>query len=259
VAHRVEPIPVAGRGLKVLLLGSCTHLLLELSLDRPRLAREELDHALDDLAVILLRDVADARGQAAFDVVVEARDPRMPARLRPFAGPVREDAVEDVEGLAHLLRVRVRPEVDDPAAMSLAGEHDARVVVLHGHRDVRIGLVVAQADVERRPVAADEVLLEMEGLRLVRGDDHLDPLDPLREVLEPRPRVTPTEVRAHARAQGLRLSHVEDGVLRPAEEVHARLRRDALQLRLDALRAAFCSGGHACSSLAWGIRPPGRR
>jgi hypothetical protein len=55
--------------------------------------------------------------------------------------------------------------------MPLAREHDARVVVLYGHRDVRIGLVIAQADVERRPVTADEVLLEMEGLGLVRGDD----------------------------------------------------------------------------------------
>ena len=209
--------------------------------------------------VVLLRDVADARRQAAVDVVVEARDAGMAPRLRAFAGPVREDAVEDVEGLAHLLRVRVRAEVDDPAAMPLAREHDARVVVLHGHGDVRIGLVVAQADVERRPVPADEVLLEMEGLGLVRGHDHLDALDPLGEVLQARPRVAAAKVRAHTRSQGLRLSHVENGVLRAAEEVYARLRRDALQLRFDALCAAFCGGAHACSSLAAGIRAPGCR
>jgi hypothetical protein len=107
-------------------------------------------------------------------VEVEARDPGVAARLRPLAGAVLEDAVEHVERLAHLLRVRVRAEVDDPAPVPLAREHDARVVVLDRDRDVRKRLVVAQADVERRAVPLDEVLLDVEGLRLVAGDDHLD-------------------------------------------------------------------------------------
>ena len=99
--------------------------------------------------------------------------------LRPLAGPVREDAVEDVERLANLLRVRVRAEVDDAAAMPLAREHDPRVLVLDGDGDVRERLVVAEPDVERRPVALDEVLLEMERLDLGIGDDHLEVGDPL--------------------------------------------------------------------------------
>ena len=86
--------------------------------------------------------------------------------LRPLAGPELEDAVEHVERLAHLLRVRVRAEVDDPAPVPLAREHHARVLVLDGDRDVRERLVVAQPDVERRPVALDEVLLEVERLDL---------------------------------------------------------------------------------------------
>ena len=101
-------------------------------------------------AVVLLRHVADAGRQAALDVVVEARDPAVAAGLRALARPVGEDAVQDVERLAHLLRVRVRAEVDDAAPVPLAREHDARVLVLHGHRDVRERLVVAQPDVERR-------------------------------------------------------------------------------------------------------------
>ena len=96
----------------------------------------------------------------------------MPLRrpgLRPFARPVAEDAVQHVERLAHLLRVRVRPEVDDAAAVPLAREHDARVVVLDGDGDVRERLVVAQPHVERRPVALDEVLLEVQRLDLASG------------------------------------------------------------------------------------------
>ena len=116
--HREEPVAVARRLLEALLLGRALHLLLELAHDRPRVAGEELDHAVDHLAVVLLGHVPDARGQAALDVVIEARNPRVAARLRPLAGPVREDAVEDVERLAHLLRVRVRAEVDDAAPVA---------------------------------------------------------------------------------------------------------------------------------------------
>ena len=152
VAHGEEAVAHPRSLLEVLPLGRCLHPLLELALDRPRLAGEELDDAVDDLSVVLLRDVVDAGRQAAVDVVVEARDARVAARLRPLTRAEAEDAVEDVEGLAHLLRVRVRAEVDDSATVALAREHDAREVVLHRDRDVRVRLVVAQADVEWRPV-----------------------------------------------------------------------------------------------------------
>ena len=125
-------------------------------------------------AVVLLRDVADARREAAIDVVVEARNPAVPARLRPLARAVAEDAVEDVERLAHLLRVRVRAEVPDSRPVPLAGEHHARVLVLDRDGDVRERLVVAQPHVEGRPVTLDEVLLEMERLHLAARHDHLD-------------------------------------------------------------------------------------
>src|SRR4029077_8186490 len=132
----------------------------ELALDRPAAALEELDHAVDQLAVALLGDVPDARGEAASDVVVEARDAAAPPRLRALAGPVREDAVQDVERLAHLRCARVRPEVADTLAVPLAGERHARVPVTERDGDVGVALVVAEPDVERGPVPLDQVLLE---------------------------------------------------------------------------------------------------
>ena len=227
VADGDEPVAVARGLLELLPLGGVVHLLLELAQHGPRLAGEELDHALDDLAVVLLRDVPDAGRQAALDVVVEARDPRVAPRLRPLARPVREDAVQDVERLPHLLRGGVRAEVDDPAPVPLPREHDPRVLVLHRDGDVRVRLVVPQAHVERRPVALDQVLLEVERLHLGRRDDHLDLLHALDQPVEPEPGVAAAEVRAHARAQRLRLPDVEHGALGVAEEVDARLRRDA--------------------------------
>src|SRR5205823_5213921 len=103
---RAQPVPVARRVLEALLRRRLAHLLLEPPADRAIVARQELDHLVDDLAVLLLRDVADAGGVAALDVVVEARDAAVAARLGPLAWPVTEDPVQDVEGLAHLLRIR---------------------------------------------------------------------------------------------------------------------------------------------------------
>ena len=155
----------------------------------------------------------------------------MAAGLRPLARPELEDAVEHVERLAHLLRVRVRPEVDVPATVPLAREHDARILVLDRHRDVRERLVVPQADVERGPVALDEVLLEVERLRLALRDDHLDARDARDEVADARAGVAAAvEVAAHAGPERLRLADVEDLVARVAKEVDARALRQLAEL-----------------------------
>ena len=82
-----EPVAVARGILEALLGRRLLHPPLELALDRFHVAREELDHTVDDAAVVLLRHVADARREAAVDVEVEARDAAVPARLRPLARP----------------------------------------------------------------------------------------------------------------------------------------------------------------------------
>ena len=171
--------------------------------------------------------------------------------LRPLAGAELEDAVEHVERLAHLLRVRVRAEVEDAAAVPLAREHHARVVVLDRDRDVRERLVVAQPHVERRPVPLDEVLLEVERLDLGAGDDHLEVGDPRDEVGDRRAGVAAAglEVRADARPQRLRLADVEDLAPLVAEEVDARLRRKRLQLARNVCHDSYLSP--LCSGL-WG-------
>src|SRR4030095_5793137 len=79
VLYRAQPVAVASRVLEALLGSRVEHLLLELALDRLHVAGEELDDAVDDRAVVLFRDVADAGREATVDVVVEARDARVPS------------------------------------------------------------------------------------------------------------------------------------------------------------------------------------
>ena len=202
VLDREQPVAVARRLLEPLVRGRLAHLPLELALGSAASSpeRNSITPSITS-PVVLLRDVADARREAALDVVVEARDAAVAPGLRPLARPVPEDAVEHVERLAHLLRVRVRAEVDDAAAVPLAREHHARVVVLDRDGDVRERLVVAQPDVERRPVALDEVLLEVQRLDLGAGDDHLDVGD-ARDELRDRARLSPRPAWKYWRTRG---------------------------------------------------------
>ncbi len=154
----------------------------------------------------------------------------MPPRPWPFARAKAKHAVQHVERLSHLLRVRVGPEVDDPAAVALTREHDPRILVRKGHRDVRERLVVAKPNVERRAVALDQVLLQMERFGLVPGDDHLDVRDASRKLRRSHPPVSTLEVAADARSKRFRLADVQHLAGLVAEEVDARPARERLEL-----------------------------
>jgi len=198
---REEPVPVAGRLLEALTGSRLPHPLLELALDRRSVPGEKCDDAVDDAAVVLRRDRCDARGKAAVDVVVEARDPGVAPGSRALAGAEPEHSVQDVERLPHLLRVCIRTEVDRAAAVAFPREHHAGVLVLDGDGDVRKRLVVAEPDVERRPMTLDEVLLKVQRLGLRSGHDHLDVGDAVDELCRPRARITPLEVAPDSRAE----------------------------------------------------------
>ena len=164
--------------------GGLLHLLLEPPEDRLVVARQEVREGLDLRAVGLLGDAGDlrhARPGAAPDVVVQAG----PAARAPLveegvgAGADREHAGERVERLADRVGVSVGAEVADALALRPAHHLRARPRLPHRQRQVRIGLVVAVADVEPGPVRLDQVVLEHQGVDLGRGQDPLDALRPL--------------------------------------------------------------------------------
>ena len=98
-------------------------------------------------------------------------------------------------------------------------------------RDVGIGLVVAQPDVERRPVALDQVLLQQQRLVLAAGAEELDLLDPLDQLgrLDRGVGLAP-EVRLHPLSQRLGLAHVQHLAVAAVEQVHAGAVGQRLQL-----------------------------
>ena len=85
LAHARELVADAGRELELELVGGVAHPLLEPLDDRVVLAVEEVEELLDELHVLVVVDVADARRRALLDVRVEARpaEPVVAVELRP--------------------------------------------------------------------------------------------------------------------------------------------------------------------------------
>ena len=121
-----------------------------------------------------------------------------------------------------------------------------------------IGLVVPEPDVERRPMPLDQVLLEVERLAGRLREDDLDALHPLDHPVEPESRVAAAEIRPDAGPERRRLPYVENTVLRIAKEVHARFRREALELRFDAVSAGVAGGRRHAISVPAPERRTGR-
>ncbi len=231
--HGLQPVALDRRLLELLRLGGGAHALLDVALDGAEAARQEVDHAVHGLAVLLARDLADARRPTALDVVIQARAAAAPARLGARAGARHEDLREHLERSAHPLGVGVGPEVQAPRPVTLAREIDAGEVLVERDRDERVGLVVAQADVETRPVLLDEGLLGEQRLGLARHHDALDVLDEVDHlgvalrVLGARRR----EVRRDPLPHGLCLADIDDGPGAVAEEVDPRLVGEGTALR----------------------------
>ncbi len=115
---------------------------------------------------------------------------------------------EHVERRAHPLGVAERAEVGPVAAVALAGEVHPREILVERDRDVRVGLVVAQADVEARLVLLDEVLLGQQRLGLGVDDERLDLVDHRHQVAAgPRARIG--EMRGDPLADRDRLADVD--------------------------------------------------
>ncbi len=243
--HRTEVVAQPRRALEVERLGGGVHLGAHALDERPRVAADEVAEVVDDRAVVLLADVADAGGGALLDVAEQAR----PADL---AGPLehavaarahREDPEELVDGLADGPGVAVGAEVLGALALRAAPHHHPRELVADRHREPRVGLVVAVLDVVAGVELLDPGVLELECLDLGTHHRPLDAgaaRDHRRGALVEADRVL--EVRRQAGAQVLRLADVDHPSAGVPEAVDARLRRDRPRRRAVVVHG---SGGHA--------------
>ncbi len=186
--------------------------------------------------------MADARRAAALDVEVQARRTAAPARLGRVARAEGEDLLQQVERAADLLRVGVRPEVRAVAAVALAREVHARKRLVERDREKRIGLVVAQANVEARLVLLDELVLRQQRLGLGGDEQALDLVDARHHLDRAARRARALGVRevpGHALADRFRLADVDDLARLVAKEVDTGAVGQAAPLLGEPARAGF--------------------
>ena len=128
------------------------------------LALHEADHPVHERPVVDVRHGADTGGDAAIDVVVETR-PGIGSCDLLCAQDVREHPVQRIHRASHRAGVAERAKVARAIGRDPAGDLDPRPLFLEGYANVGIVLVVAEDDVELRPLLLDEVGLPLQRLQ----------------------------------------------------------------------------------------------
>ncbi len=238
-AQRGDVVAVAGGLLVLEPRDGVGHLALELLDEARALPAHELAELGGELLVVLGADPAHAGGRALVDVAEQAGPAGGFGALEHAHGAAahREDAQQGVEGLADRLGRVERAEVLGVLALVPAHDLRARVGLPHGDREVRVGLVVAEDDVEARVVLLDPGVLQLQRLQL---GAHHGPLDRAGGVhhrvgLGRQPRGV-GEVGVQPGAQHLGLADVDDPPDLVAEAVDAGIQRDVPGLGSVALR-----------------------
>ena len=170
LVHRDELVTQPRRQLKLHILCGRFHALGEAPLQLVRLTVEEELYVADNLPVVIDGDEAlDARAEAALDVVLQARAWVIAAEVH-LAAWNQEAAMDDVDKPVREIAREIRAEVSRAVLAQAARDEHLGVTVGERELDVRVGLVVAQQDVEARLALLDQVVFEREGLVLI-GDE----------------------------------------------------------------------------------------
>ena len=222
LVHGDKLIAQPRRELKLHVLRGGLHPRGKAPLELVGLAIEKELNIADDLAVVVDGDeVFNAGAEAALDVVLQAGT-RVVAVEVDLAAWDQEAAMDHVDEAVRQVARKVRAEVGRAVLAQAARDEDLGVAVGERELDVRVGLVVAQQDVEARLALLDEVVLEREGLVLVGDGDVLE----IHGLAHQRAGLGiglrgRKEVAAHTRAQVLGLADIDDLALGVLVEITA--------------------------------------
>jgi hypothetical protein len=224
LAGHGDPVAQAGGPLEFEVVGRFLHGEFQPLEDRLGVPGEEA-HEVFDIAVV--RDVVDgpdAWPRTALNVIEEARPTQalMADELVVGAGADREAAHQEVEGGPDRPGVAVGAEVPDPLSFTSAHHGGAGPLVVQGHGQPGVALVVLEADVVAGQVGLDQRVLEDQRIHLVLDHHPLDVVGlghHLGRAGQQVGRVLP--VVGQPVAQGLGLAHVEDTALGVVELVGA--------------------------------------
>ena len=182
---------------------------------------QEEDGLADHLGVLLFAAVRGAGGDAAVDVVLQAR-PRVVAGDRLRAASPGEELLGNIERFSHGAGAGVRAEVAGAVLLHPAGDVDAGPGVAEVYLQVGVVLIVLEPDVVERLMTLHQRRFQVERLLLGVGDDVLEVGDSAAKVAQLRLQAGGrAEVRAHAGAQAGGLADVDHLAAVAAEQVDA--------------------------------------
>ncbi len=191
-------------------------------------AVQEIHQPLDHLAVRLTVDRADAGAVAQLDIVVEA-GARILAVDLAVAGQIGKNAAHQIERLVHGPNGRVGAKVARAVAQHPPRDRHLRVIIRPMHLDIRVALIIFEADIVVRLVLLDQRVFKQQRFQLRVGGDDLDIGDVAAQALRLNRIDIVMEIRAHPAAQIDRLANIDDFAILIFVQVNARLGGQILQ------------------------------
>src|SRR5690606_33398814 len=176
VLERLDAIADLRGALVLESLCGILHLALQQSDHAAVVARHERHELVDDLTMLLDRDLMRARAAATPDLAWEAGTPGLHGALvaRVRTGADRECADHQVDRLAYGPHLRIRPEIARSRDAVVARDHDARRLVGERHGHVGVALVVTELDVVGRSELLDPGVFQLQSLDVAAHDRPLD-------------------------------------------------------------------------------------
>ncbi len=172
----MEPITEAGGLLVGKFIGGQFHIRAQLLDYLVGIASEKSGQAVDVLLVVGRIHLADTGARALLDMEQQTGSPLglLAAEESVGARTDGEGLEQFVEGLADGVGVGVRAEVLGTFALLTAHDPGAGPLVGAGDGQVRVALVVPQANVEPGPVLLDQRVFEHQRRHFAVGDDPID-------------------------------------------------------------------------------------
>ena len=171
--HRLELIAQGAGLLEAHFVRGLLHRGLQARHNGVAAPAQECHQVGDHLPIAGLIDRPDAGRRAELDVVVQTGSFVL-AGDDPIAGQIRENASEGIQGLVDGPGRRVGAEVSRAVITHLARHRHLGVRFGPMDLDVRIALVILEADVVLRPMLLDQIHLEDQRFQL---RSHEDPFD----------------------------------------------------------------------------------
>lgn len=159
-----------------------------------------------------------------------------------------------MQGVLHRPHGDIGTKVAAAVLNDAASRLDLRIGHVPANPDIRIALVVLEADVEARLVALNQRFFEDQRLDLVFLDDEVNIADITAQMNSLEAVFgAGVEVAANPVAQLLRLADVNDLAPFVLHQVDAGLHRQVLENRFDVIRGLECHLGTVCMSLGMDV------